>query len=187
MNTSTSTRKSKELKDIIDKITIHWINTLDFIDILPLEEFLEKMNIDKTLMKEMTDYFGMSLSKIKTILRLEYAMKLVTDYKLSIQAASKLAGYGDDSNFRKVFQNRYGITPKDMMNIPFKDNLTFSEKFIYMFTSDAKKQTNNRFAQHLKKNNIQLYLTKEYFPLLNLRNLTDEDFTKANIKVINIH
>ena len=183
----TNQKKSKELRDIIDKLTVNWINTLDFIDIVPHEEFLEKMGIDKNLLKEFTEYFGMPLTQLKTQMRLEYAMKLVTDYKLSIQAASKLAGYIDDSNFRKAFFNRYGISPKEMMDIPLEDNRSFTEKFVNYFTSDNKRQTNDKFTQHLRRNNIKLYLTKEYFPLLNLRALNDDDFVKANIKKINFH
>lgn len=61
-------------------------------------------------------YFGVTLSEYINDLRLNYAVNLITSTNLKVTDICYEAGFGNISTFYTLFQNKYGVAPKQFRN-----------------------------------------------------------------------
>lgn len=89
-------------------------------ELIDLNYYSEHFNIDTLcrmahvshsyLCKVFLKETGKTLKDYLTDIRMQTAVRLLSDSKISIKAIASRVGYADDLNFMKAFKKRYGIT-----------------------------------------------------------------------------
>lgn len=98
------------------KIAIQAIKILNenFTDPITLESTARKLSITPQYLSNIFKAnSGVTFSKYRNTLRLQYAAKLILETKKSITEVCFESGYGDFSHFSRSFKKYYGILPRN--------------------------------------------------------------------------
>ena len=69
-----------------------------------------------SLQRGFAKYFGMSPKQYLIQLRMNRALELLTENKLSVKEISFVCGFTDEKYFSRAFKKRYGCSPSQLMN-----------------------------------------------------------------------
>lgn len=173
-----------DLQQINILITQNWLNTLKFTSKGNIEHHAAIIGVSPN---DLRNYCQEVLHKpfkvFLTDLRLEYGLRLMFTHGISTNAAATLAGIEDDSNFRRMYLERYGVYPSQDLAI-MKEYLaidqtkqTILDKIIKKIYGHLSQKTINKFDLidiYLKKAGREIQFDKERFPLLNIQDFCNE-------------
>ena len=69
-----------------------------------------------SLQRGFAKYFGMSPKQYLIQLRMNRALELLTENKLSVKEISFVCGFTDEKYFSRAFKKRYGCSPSQLKN-----------------------------------------------------------------------